>query len=422
MKAVAFFRNHRKSTYVLSIGNLVSALLLLIRNILIARLVSVEDFGIASSLAIAVTLIETSTNLALDRMIVQDRRGGQRRFIASLHSIQILRGIVGAMITLAFAQTYASVLGLSEHVWAYQCLAAIPLMRAFCSLAVYRLQRVLQFGPLVAVTVVSNGVALLTALPLGLWLGDFRAMLAVIMLQHLIFVIGSHVASRSRYRVEWNKKILRDSLGFGAPLLINGFVIFATLNGDQVLIGSYLGMEALAQFAVAFALTLVPATVLANTLQSLMLPGLARSRSDPRAFQLATLATLRIAFAAAALLTILLSLIGPPAIELLFGARYDLAAALLPWLAVLQGVRIAKAGPAILAIASADTLDPLIANLARLACLPVAVIWLANGANILSVVSVAVLGEVLALLVSIGLLVRRGNLTVSGFVRVPGHG
>lgn len=403
-------------------GNLGGAFLILLRNLLIARMISVEDFGIASTFAIAVTLIETGTNLGIDRMIVQDRRGGQRSFQSALHTIQILRGCIGAVAMLALANGYAHIMGVPQLGWAYQCLALIPLIRGFLHLDIFRAQRQMQFQQFALVTVLSNVLAVLAAFPLAIWLQDFRVMLCAVLVQQSAFVLISHLVASSRYGLGWNTSVFSDALRFGLPLLLNGLVVFATLNGDQVLIGSFLGMEVLGWFAVAFSLTLVPATIAANTSQSLLLPRLARIRQDHAAFAERAGVTLGVTFVLAISLALVLAVIGPFAVEVLFGARYAQAAEILPLLALLQGIRVAKAGPAIIAIARADTRDPLFANLARLAFLPAAVIVLGAGGDVPSLIFVAIAGESAALVVALALLMRRGSLHFPKWPLAVRHG
>ncbi len=125
----------------------VSALLILARNVAIANLISVGDFGIASTFALAVTLVETGTNVALDRFAVQDPRGGRRSFIAALHTAQALRGILGCVLLLTFGPAFSSIMGGPHLRWAYQFLALIPLVRGFLHPALYRAQRRPRFAP-----------------------------------------------------------------------------------------------------------------------------------------------------------------------------------------------------------------------------------------------------------------------------------
>ena len=113
---------------------------------------------------------------------------------------------------------------------------------------------------------------------------------------------------------------------------------------------------------------------------------------------------------------------GPTLIHLLFGERYASAAGILPYLAILQGVRIAKAGPAIISIALGETCDPLTANMMRLLAIPPAFVWLSNGGDVHTVIAFAFIGECCALACAYLLLWRRGVISLPRTGRLRQHG
>lgn len=411
-----------RSAAVLGASHAASALMILGRNVAIASLISVEDFGIASTFALAMTLVEAGTNVALDRLVVQDRWGGRHRFIAALHALQLIRGAVGAAVLLALGPIFASLMGVGHLAWAYQLLALIPLIRGFLHLGVFRVQRQMQFLPYAASIVISNAVVLAMAVPLAGWLGDFRVMLAAVLVQQVVLVAMSHVFVRIRFSLRWNTGVLCHSLRFGGPLLLNGVAMFLALQGDLFLVGTFLGMEVLGWFAVAFSLTLLPANILANTAQSLMLPGLSGARSDAIEWSARVGVTLGGTVLLGTGLVMLFVTVGPTFIHLVFGERYAPAAEILPFLAILQGVRVAKAGPAIISIALGQTRDPLMANVARLLAIPLAFLWLNAGGDIHTVIACGLIGECGALLCAYMLLIRRGVISLPRMRRLAQHG
>ena len=75
-----------KSGLLLSGGSIASSMCSFGRNIIIARLISVENFGIAATLALTMSLVEMASNLSLDRLIVQDPEGDSPRLQATAHA------------------------------------------------------------------------------------------------------------------------------------------------------------------------------------------------------------------------------------------------------------------------------------------------------------------------------------------------
>ena len=184
-----------KSGLLLSTGNILAALLGLVRNVVIARLLSVDDFGIASTFAITMALIEMASNIALNRLIIQSKDGDNPILQSTLHTIQFGRGIFGGIILFLIAHPLALLFGIPEVAWAYQVLAIVPFLRGLAHLDMFRMQREMLFKPMITVELAAQGVATLAAIPLALWLGDYSAMLFAILLQQFVYLVVSHLVA-----------------------------------------------------------------------------------------------------------------------------------------------------------------------------------------------------------------------------------
>jgi O-antigen/teichoic acid export membrane protein len=398
------------SGLLLSGGNTAAALLGLVRNIIIARLISVEDFGIASTFAISMAMVEMASNMSLDRLVVQARDGEERHLLSTLHAMQVVRGIIGALVLFFIAGPLASLFGVPEVAWAYQVLAIIPLLRGLAHLDMFRRQREMQFLPSVAVEVGSQLLPTAAALPLALALGDYRAMLCVLLIQQLVFALASHWVAIRPYRWAWNRDIVLRAVRFGWPLLLEGMAIFAILHGDRLIVATLIGMTELGWFSVAFGLAFVPATVATRVLQLYFLPQLSRAQDDPARFARLYLITMQASLLAGVALSVTFALAGPAVLILLYGWKYEPAVHILIWLAIMQSLWMVRNGSSIIAISRASTTTPLIANTARLLALPVALGLVAAGGGIMTLVGVAIAGEGMALGVSLWLLRRRLSL------------
>ena len=56
---------------ILAGGQILAQSFALVRNVIIARLISPDDFGIAATFVITVSLFEMISNLAVDQLLVQ---------------------------------------------------------------------------------------------------------------------------------------------------------------------------------------------------------------------------------------------------------------------------------------------------------------------------------------------------------------
>jgi O-antigen/teichoic acid export membrane protein len=401
-----------RTTLYLGTANFSVALLSLVRNVLVARLISVDDFGIASTFAIVVAFMEMTSNIALDRLIVQARDGEAPFFQATLQAVQAARGALGATILFLIAGQLAALFGIPEVKFAYQTLAVIPLLRGLAHLDMFRLQRNMRFLPFVTVEFSAQFCCTVAAVVLALKFGDYRAMLYALLLQQVVYTATSYVVAKRAYCWAWDRSIVRRIVTFGWPLLINGLLMFGIFQGERIIIGSLIGMSTLGWFSTAFNLTLVAASILGTTLQSLFLPQLAQVQDDKSRFEQLYLVTVQAMLIVGVILTVGFALVGGPIFIGLYGEKYAAALPLLTVLAALQATRLARTGPSIVAMAKAETSNPLIANLLRVLALPIGWFAVANGAGVGTLVAIGLLGEAAALIFGLLLLKWRLYLPV----------
>src|SRR5688572_29789660 len=108
-----------KGGLILSLSSTVSALTSFARNIIVARMISVEDFGIAALFALSMSIVEMLSNLGVDRMLVQDRHGDSERMQSTAHAFQVARGFMSATILFFVAPLIADFFGIPQVAWAF---------------------------------------------------------------------------------------------------------------------------------------------------------------------------------------------------------------------------------------------------------------------------------------------------------------
>ena len=100
----------KKATMLLS-GSALGSLLLLARNLIVARMVSPEDYGIATTLAAAMSVVEMLSYIGLNQLIVIDKDGDTPEMQRGLQGFQVLRGCLSALVLFLAARPYARFVG-----------------------------------------------------------------------------------------------------------------------------------------------------------------------------------------------------------------------------------------------------------------------------------------------------------------------
>lgn len=394
-----------RSAFLLLSGNAAASALLLGRNLLVARLIPVADYGVAATLAIVMAVVEMASALGLQHQIVQAKDGDDPAFQTALQGFQVLRGCLAGAALFLLAGPLAALMRVPEAAWGYRVLAVVPVLNALVHFDVYRLGRHMVFWPQVLSGSGAALAALLAVWPLAAALGDWRVMLWSIVIQFALATLVSHLMAERPYRLALDRAVIARSLGFGWPILVNGALMFLVFNGDRVIVSRFLGVETLAIFAMGVTLTLTPMLVLSMSLRNLFLPVLSAAPDDDAFAHLAAVAiqaTLLLGFLVVAVVT----LAGGPVVLVLLGERYAGLLPILTLMAVVQAVRLFRMGPAVVTLARGHTAYDMLGNIARILSLPAAAAVAASTGNLMDVLWVGLLGEAAGLAVVLAVLPR----------------
>lgn len=395
----------RKILLLLS-GNVAISLVLFLRMILIARVISVADFGIASTFMISVTIMQLLSNIGLNQMIIQASDGDAAELQKALQGIQALRGILGSVLLFLIARPMAEFLGQGEITWAYQVLALVPILTGFAHFDVFRQQRRMRYGPFILTQLVPPVISVLLIWPLERVFGDWQVMLWSIMAQWTANLVLTHLVAERRYAIGFDRKVLKRGIAFGWPLLVNGVMLFVIYQGERMVVGRELGMADLAIFSMTLSLVQTPMGAVIRAVQQFLLPQIAAVKDDDARFGAMAAVTVQASGFAMAVMVAGVFLVGPSLVVLALGERYRPVNDLLLMMATVELIRSVRAGLSQVALARAKTGNGPLSNIPRVAAIGLSWYLLIHGAGLSTVLVVALCGETAGFAVAL-LLARR---------------
>ena len=380
----------------LAIGQLVTQVASLVRNIVLARLLIPEDFGLATTFILTLTMLEMISSMSVEMLLVQSKQGGKKGYLEAVHGFLLLRGLVVAILIYSTSGIIATIFKTPDLQWAYQLLTVVPLIKAFTHMDYKQVQRDYNYKKEMWVETIPQIVTLLLIYPvflldsspvLGLWL---------VVLQSISMVLISHLLAESKYNINFNTQLIKEVLIFGGPLVLSGLLMFFSIQGDRFLIGYYYSAYEFGVFSVIALLVLNASNALAKFSTSLMLPPLAKSEGGDfnRVFNYFTASIIAIALVSGFFLLFL----GEWVIALLYGENYIISG-LTGAFSLLFVARIMRFPVTVAAISKGNTVIPLISNVARLSGVALA-FWLAvSHASMVYVVLSGAIGEFVAIIV-----------------------
>ena len=399
-----------RGSMILTLGEVVSYGASFVRNMILARLLTKADFGIAATFAMIMMFLEFSAKLGVGRFVVQDKEGNEPEFLGTVHTFQFFASLLSSVVIAVAAWPMAILFGLKEQVVSFLVLAVLPIIHGLHHLDTRRFERELRFGPSALVGIIPQLLITLLAWPVAAWLSDYRAVLVLMILKALLSWIGSNWLAEQPYRWQFHKVYAQRLWFFGWPLLVNGLFTFIMMRGDQFIVASFYLMGEFGAYAAASSLTMAPTFFFRRVFASMILPTMAKVQDEPGVFnrRYGLVIAIVCAFSAAYAVAII---IGAEAfMVLVFGKKYVGSGYILAWLTAVNAIRNIRLAPTISAIAKGDSKNEMYSNFAGSIGLVIAFAVALSGLPIWMVAGSGLAGEFAACWVSFLRLTRRDGI------------
>jgi O-antigen/teichoic acid export membrane protein len=378
----------------------------LLRNAMLGHMLAKGDFGVAMTILLTLQLLETATDVAADRFLVQADDAEDRRLMGAAHAILLARALLIGCVLWLLAPLAAAFFRIETAEWAFRAAAVTLVIKGFMHLDWRRRQRHLDNRAAVAVELWPQAATLALTWPfVNLWPG-YEAVVWLSLFQALATVAVSQLVAERPWRIALDRGHLVRMAAFSWPIWLSAFPLMAVYQGDRAVVGRFLGMEALAGYTAAFLVTMVPGLIASRVAFSLLLPMLSTAKADRAAFA-ARLGLMSEAGALfAGLYLIGLAAAGGPLLALAFGRGYAGLGELVAALAAMWAVRMLQAVPGTALMAVGETRPYLVAGIIRSLALAPA-LWLATqGASLAAIALAGAAGEIASFGYVLGRLAR----------------
>lgn len=382
----------------LSLGFATGQLCSFLRNAMIGYALSKGDFGIAATITLVLQMLETLSDLGADRLLVQATDGDDPGLMAAAHATLVLRGLLTAVLIYLSAGIVVSFFDIPKARTAFEAAALVPLIKAFMHLDSRRQQRRLNNRNFVLIEVVPQVISLAATMPALALIGGYETVVWIAILLALLSVATSHVVSCRPYRIGIQPEYLKRLIAFGWPIWLSAFPLVIVYQGDRIIVGRLLGMDALAGYSAAFMIAMVPGLLAAKVGHALMLPLLSAQQANRNAFHHRYLIMCEGASIAAAIYLVAFVLAGGIILPLAFGSQYAGLGEIVGWLGAMWSLRMVQAVPGMALMATGDTRPFLTAGILRASALGLAFVAVELRFGLAGVAAAGVAGELASLL------------------------
>ncbi len=268
-------------------GSMVLVVLRFITLMILARLLTPEDYGLVGAAMIVVNFAQLFSQLGLGPALIQ-RPSLEERHLRTAFTVFTITGILFGSVILASAPLIAGffhkndlipILRVAGIAFPLQGLAATPtalLSRELKFRSLAKINVLTYFG---GSGIVGIGMALLG---FGAW-----ALVGALLAQLLINVIVLLFVKPFPKAPMFDRLAFNELVHYGGGFTIGRILNYVASQGDNLVVGRWLGVEALGFYDRAYQMLVFPANLFGNIIDQVSFPSMAKVQNSPERLALA---------------------------------------------------------------------------------------------------------------------------------------
>ncbi len=309
-----------------------------IAGLVIARIVSPEEFGTYAAALLVMTIVLSMNEIGLSVAVIRWKDGVDRVTPTAVTGSLISSGIWFALMFLA-APAIAALLNAPEATVPIRILSVGVLLDGISTIPNALLMRTFEQRR----RAVAEILGFLIGTPIGIALAAKHGAAGLafgLVVTNAIATAAILWLAPSRPRPGWNRETAVRLLRLGLPPALTSVLLLAIINIDSIVVSRVLGVSALGFYVLAFNIANWPWTLLSMSIRQVSLPAFSRLADDRPGLEDAFAQSLSLAAGVAVLCGILLAALAEPLVGILYGSKWLPAIAALRWLALFGALRV----------------------------------------------------------------------------------
>jgi O-antigen/teichoic acid export membrane protein len=308
---------------VLAIGHLGEALLPFVRSVALAHMLVPTEFGIAIALSTTASIIELFTDLGLDRMALRlSASADPLRARDTLHAVNLLRGLLNGAILALLGPVLAAMMGFPDKELVFASLGLTCIARGMINFDTKQIMQRYVYWPegtaILGLQIAWTFASILFAIRFP----DARAMALGIVVGQSTYMIITHLLAQHRWRLAWDRGIVREALSYGLPLIPSSIVTAANSLLDRYIVGGVLGPAVLGFYSAIYMIVMMPRAILSRLLNNLIIPVFINKNAVGEDGEAVYNAWAIVSISTALLVSVATACLGRPVLLLVYGQHF----------------------------------------------------------------------------------------------------
>ncbi len=258
---------------------IVNQLLGLARIIVLARLLSPNDFGLFGIALLALSALDTFSQTGFRQALIQKRKE-TKSYLNTVWTIGIIRGFLIAIILFLIAPYAALFFGTPGAEPILKVIGLAIILQGFTNVAVIYFEKELKFHKYFAYQFLGTIADVTVAISAAFLLRSVWALIFGLLAGNLVRCIVSYIIDPYRPKLQFNKDQAKELFGFGKWILGSSILIFLIAQGDDIFVGKLLGVAALGFYQMAYRISNMPATEITHVISQVTFPAYSKLQDN----------------------------------------------------------------------------------------------------------------------------------------------
>lgn len=294
----------------------------LVRNMVLARLLVPQDFGVMAIVIAASGIFEAFGEVGVRQSVIHNTRGAEAEYLNVAWWLQAVRSL-GLFLVVFFIAPWIGLFYNKPELTLFLRIVFVAMVfNGIMSPRAYVLEKELQFGRWVFINYGSTILGSIFTITLALWIRNIWALVIGFTAEGLLRCLLSFILCPFWPRFRIDRVSLNELLRYARGMFGLTLITIVSMQIDVVVVGKVVSAEQLGMYVLALALARQPAGLLFKITGPVLLPAFAEKQDKKQNLCRIVLKAIRISFLIGVPVYVLLAIFSGQVLSVIYGSQY----------------------------------------------------------------------------------------------------
>jgi lipopolysaccharide exporter len=251
----------------------------LIKIIILARLLSPNDFGIFAIALLVLSIFDTFTQTGFQQALIQ-KKGEIKSYLNTAWTYGLARGLIIAAIVFFISKPAAIFFSTPGSEMIIKIMGVSIIIQSLNNITVLYFHKELHFHKFFKYQFLGTITDVTVTIAAAFFLKSVWALLIGLLAGNIVRCIMSYIIEPYRPKLQFNFSQAKELYNFTTWILGSTILIYLIINGDDIFVGKLLGATMLGFYQMAYTISNTPATEITLVVSQVSFPAYSKLQDD----------------------------------------------------------------------------------------------------------------------------------------------